>query len=289
MLLHAPDAFKRAVSEQSVEARRLRFGIRPLFTISTDASVRSTGSAGTARFFDKDLHLLDDDPLVDRRTGSLACSYTAESVTILRALQRLRRILPDKATRHDWILLITDSQSFLSELATGPVRHKTASHYGETWKTLLELGARGYRLVLQFVHSHVGVELNEIADEYVTYLNDTLPDHDSTLVHRVDSMRYFRNTLPTRLSGLGDDAAPPPRGVPWAGCLVCNPAKSAVSPPSVSCSAPFFVGLLPPRGRRVLVGMPFGESPTQRFHVAAPFSHVLCVPLVVPPCASMRA
>jgi ribonuclease HI len=206
----APDAFKRAVSEQSIEARRLRFGPRPLFTISTDASVRSTGSAGTARFFDKDLHLLDDDPLVDRRTGSLACSYTAESVTILRALQRLQRILPDKATRHDWILLITDSQSFLSELATGPVRHKTASHYGETWKTLLELGARGYRLVLQFVHSHVGVELNEIADEYVTYLNDTLPDHDSTLVHRVDSMRYFRNTLPTRLSGLvpPDDLEP---------------------------------------------------------------------------------
>jgi hypothetical protein len=29
-----------------------------------------------------------------------------------------------------------------------------------------ELGARAYRLVLQFVHSHVGVELNEIPDEY---------------------------------------------------------------------------------------------------------------------------
>jgi hypothetical protein len=79
----------------------------------------------------------------------------------------------------------------------------------------------------------------------------------------------------------GDDAASPPRGVPWAGGLVCSPAKSAVSPPSRVVFRFPLRSVAPPRGRRVLVGMPFGESPTQR-----PPSHISHGGPLLPCCAS---
>jgi hypothetical protein len=71
------------------------------------------------------------------------------------------------------------------------------------------------------------------------------------------------------------------RGTMQRHLLVVSPGRVATFAtrrralsPLLPVFRPLFCRVAPPRGRRVLVGIPFAESLKQRFHLAPPFSHL---------------
>eukprot|EP00742_Colponemidia_sp_Colp-10_P013868 GILJ01015699.1.p1 GENE.GILJ01015699.1~~GILJ01015699.1.p1 ORF type:complete len:784 (-),score=77.31 GILJ01015699.1:536-2887(-) len=101
--------------------------------------------------------------------GPLACSYSMERETILRALTYLldncERLLPQPTSGipHE-VALVTDSLSTLSALhANGPFR-QTDGHNEKIWEAIIRLHEKGIHMCMTFVYSHLGTEWNERAD-----------------------------------------------------------------------------------------------------------------------------
>jgi hypothetical protein len=199
VLAEDPPEKKLEANVKAVTELSSSFAHSPLLRIATDASVAGGRSAGAAVLFPRGSDTpLPPLPLVDRRCGPLACSYRAEELTICRLVHALETVLAPRAEHPglDWILVVSDSQSFLSELDTGPLRFKKNPIYASTWTALLRLAARGYTVALQFVFAHCGYDLNDAADERASFLNATLPaadDSDSwiTDVLRVHADQYI--------------------------------------------------------------------------------------------------
>ena len=98
--------------------------------------------------------------------GVGTCSYRGESLTIEAALYHelsLARLRSPGNNRRYRVLLVTDSQSTLAALATGPLSHTGATER-RIWITLAALADLGIRVHLQFTYSHCGVPRNEAAD-----------------------------------------------------------------------------------------------------------------------------
>jgi ribonuclease HI len=197
------DQLKLAVSEQWI-AEALALKPRPpKYIVATDASVDNTASssAGAVVFFRHGpQHEWSAADTATLRCGTLACSFRAEAVTFEYALDELLTTLPARADGR-WILMITDSNSLLSQLQTGPLRHTSSAIRQRIWYKLLLLASRGYFMVLQFVFAHCGVEFNEAADEAAGDANATLDPADATPTWIVDSNRAIRAQL-----GLSDPA-----------------------------------------------------------------------------------
>ncbi|KPI84035.1 hypothetical protein ABL78_6920 [Leptomonas seymouri] len=96
--------------------------------------------------------------------GPIACSYRTESIAMLRGLQQFILPIADRVPREQRSLLhVTDSQSLLAALGTGPLRQRSLVE-SEIWSSLVLLVNRGWRIHLQFVYAHVGVPCNEVAN-----------------------------------------------------------------------------------------------------------------------------
>ena len=188
----------------------------PHFIVSTDASVNEgdNKSAGAAIMFLGLSHRhLPSDPSTDRRCGALACSYRAENVTIERALARLLAELPNRAPSFEtsWVLLLTDSQSAARKLASGCLVFSSDLVSMRSWELLLRLADRGYRVTIQFVHSHCGVWWNEQVDALAGELNESLPNADDTPIWLTDIVRRYASHHPERKSGMIKLSADTPR------------------------------------------------------------------------------
>ena len=83
--------------------------------------------------------------------GELACSYRAEAVAMLGAVNAL------SATAPRAIVLLTDSQGLLSALARGPFAANGRIEVA-IWVALSRLVASGFRCLLAFVFAHCGFE-----------------------------------------------------------------------------------------------------------------------------------
>jgi uncharacterized C2H2 Zn-finger protein/ribonuclease HI len=136
---------------------------RPDYELWTDATVidaeqPSCVSGGVGILFHGDAE-------VRRHTvacGRLACSYWAEAHTLRTCLAATADYLLSQPPGK--LLIATDSQSFLSALAKGPLATETKVEE-DTWRELLRLAAAQWNVVLCFVYSHVGTPRNELVDQ----------------------------------------------------------------------------------------------------------------------------
>ena len=101
------------------------------------------------------------------RCGFDTCSYRAEALTIEAALIDILRPLSLAQHRKRFFgrryLVVTDSQSVIRALQTGPLS-QTGDTENRIWVLLMRLANLGAWVTLQFVYSHCGVTRNEAVD-----------------------------------------------------------------------------------------------------------------------------
>ena len=102
--------------------------------------------------------------------GINTCSFRAEAITLLHALEYLHDLL--KSARHSQsgkrILIATDSQSTLASLSNGPIAQRVP-FIANIWNTLMTISKRFKVYIhLQFIYLHCGFAKNNIADAIVT-------------------------------------------------------------------------------------------------------------------------
>ena len=143
---------------------------RPIVAFHTeawcDASVDHGGpSAGAALFFRSGS--TRPPRLMTCRCGFDTCSYRAEALTIEAALIDILRPLSLAQHRKRFFgrryLVVTDSQSVIRALQTGPLS-QTGDTENRIWVLLMRLADLGVWVTLQFVYSHCGVTRNEAVD-----------------------------------------------------------------------------------------------------------------------------
>jgi len=111
---------------------------------------------------------------ITRGCGWNTVSYRGEALTIEEALTEILRPLTDpidgmhrthpKRYRGRHYLIATDSQSIIMALMKGPLA-QTEPTEDRLWKLLLRIADLGAEVTFQFVYSHCGVPLNELADK----------------------------------------------------------------------------------------------------------------------------
>ena len=126
-----------------------RFPQLARLVIATDGSVAEHRSRAVAISEGQTLYAAD--------AGELACSYRAEAVAMLGAVNAL------SATAPRAIILLTDSQGLLSALARGPFAANGRIEVA-IWVALSRLVASGFRCLLAFVFAHCDFGPNEEAD-----------------------------------------------------------------------------------------------------------------------------
>jgi hypothetical protein len=112
------DELKRVTSERWIEDALASKRRPPHFLVATDASVEHDppSSAGAIVFHCHGPRgTFTELDTVTLRCGKLACSFRAESITFEKALDELLSRLPQVADGR-WILVVTDSNSLLSQL-----------------------------------------------------------------------------------------------------------------------------------------------------------------------------
>ena len=92
--------------------------------------------------------------------GRMSISYTAELVAIREALPMVEE-LHRTDHKHNTVVILTDSQSALRALETGPV--KATGLLCDVWSALHRATTK-VRVIMQYIPSHVGVSGNEEAD-----------------------------------------------------------------------------------------------------------------------------
>ena len=102
--------------------------------------------------------------------GINTCSFRAEAITLLNALDYLHDLL--KSARHSQsgkrILIATDSQSTLASLSNGPIAQRV-SFIAKIWNTLMTISKRFKVYIhLQFIYTHCGFAKNDKADAIAT-------------------------------------------------------------------------------------------------------------------------
>ena len=137
------------------------------FEIYTDGSVVNQVGVGVGNLY------RDGDSVpfksVMSPSGFLSTSYRSEQVGIHKSLDMFLNLVGDRIVdiAGKTLLVCSDSQSFISALAQGPLDQDTVIA-SEVWFKLLEL-VKNYtglsKIVIQFVPSHCGIQRNEEADQ----------------------------------------------------------------------------------------------------------------------------
>ena len=95
--------------------------------------------------------------------GKHTHSFRAEQVAMHAALTLLHRHLTHTTEQHH-VVVLSDSRSFLTTLSAGPHIQDQPLPI-QCWQLLARLVAKGYRVTLQFVYAHCGLDGNDKADE----------------------------------------------------------------------------------------------------------------------------
>ena len=161
--------------------------------------------------------------------SELACSYSAEgsaAIAGVRALLDMAKSEPQPPAAVEWVV---DSLSIASALAKGPIRQ--SCYFGCTlWRLLLELSTLSHVYII-FVYSHVGVHVNELADQLADQFAQRTPNDAAHPYEQVWWRDYARNLAnPVKCSY--DDAA--------AGLDGAASIRGEFGP-----KAPRFIGLFP--------------------------------------------
>jgi ribonuclease HI len=168
---------KRKATRDTIRRWRTAGRTRPAREYWTDASVNHAQmkSAGVAVRFHKNRTFI-----MARRCGTIACSYRAEQLALALAVDNILELAESKEIPpRSRVLLCTDSQSMLASLETGPLNQGEQEN-AFIWRKLLRIADLGFKVVLQFVYSHCGVERNEMADRLAGEYNSSLPELDPT-------------------------------------------------------------------------------------------------------------
>jgi hypothetical protein len=118
------------------------------------------------------------------------CSYTSEILAMKTGLALFMKTVERAALAVEqsadlWI--VTDSQSLLAALERGPCSVEDCT-LAELWQLLLQVAAQ--RVVkLAFVYSHVGFELNELADKLADQAAKLLPEPAPHPISFIDAAR----------------------------------------------------------------------------------------------------
>jgi hypothetical protein len=134
------------------------------------------------------------------------CSYTAEVLAMATGLRLFLRTVQNapEARLYAPLFVLTDSQSLLAALARGPCVVEDEL-LAEIWCLLMTV-ARERVVRLAFVYSHVGLELNEAADQIATAALDK-PRHQHRLSH-IDAARHDRSVQAPAEAAADDSEAP---------------------------------------------------------------------------------
>ncbi|WP_273152667.1 reverse transcriptase domain-containing protein [Methylophaga thiooxydans] len=183
--------------------RRLKRGLgkrqRHRFALQfwTDAAMKKvpgdqakTSGVAIAKFKGKLINALT------RRCGIHACSFRAEALTIEDTCSILLELVRSEPgwLKGKTVLIASDSQSTISALNRGPTNQKERMTQ-TTWEYLKQIADFGVRVHLQFVYSHCGVLLNEVADRVAGVANKKLKKPDLTPLWLTDVFSYSRRYI----------------------------------------------------------------------------------------------
>ena len=166
----------------------------------TDASVVNKKGAGAGYIF-----FIDKPEItVTGPAGNICSSYSAElvaiDITIDRLIQELDSIENTQHYPYDKILIVSDSQSSISALESGPLNQITYIN-SYIWKKLLILISKYHfnNISFQFVYSHCGIMKNEMVDQLAS---DSLKDkyksnfkHYNVPISLSQIKTYFKSKL----------------------------------------------------------------------------------------------
>ena len=132
--------------------------------------VHQRGGAGAVFYAGDRLHSHTKE--LQTGAGTVSSSYQAELVAICLGLEGITTW--DAPAE---VLLLTDSQSALMALASGPCGvHEDTLH--RLWRLLHSRAREGYKLHLHYIPSHVGVLGNEAADKLASRANNSPANHE---------------------------------------------------------------------------------------------------------------
>ena len=140
--------------------------------IFTDASLKDGIAAGGFSLYQHARRIVGKAKETHKHVdiGINTCSFRAEAITLLNALDYLHDLL--KSARHSQsgkrILIATDSQSTLASLSNGPIAQRVP-FIAKIWNTLMKISKRFKVYIhLQFIYSHCGFAKNDKADAIAT-------------------------------------------------------------------------------------------------------------------------
>ena len=140
--------------------------------IFTDASLKDDIAAGGFSLYQHARRIVGKVKETHKHVdiGINTCSFRAEAITLLNALDYLHDLL--KSARHSQsgkrILIATDSQSTLASLSNGPIAQRVP-FIANICNTLMTISKRFKVYIhLQFIYSHCGFAKNDIADAIAT-------------------------------------------------------------------------------------------------------------------------
>ena len=140
--------------------------------IFTDASLKDGIAAGGFSLYQHARRIVGNAKETHKHVyiGINTCSFSAEAVTLLNALEYLHDLL--KSARHSQsgkrILIATDSQSTLASLSNTPIAQRIP-FIAKIWNTLMKISKRFKVYIhLQFIYLHCGFAKNDKADAIAT-------------------------------------------------------------------------------------------------------------------------
>ena len=140
--------------------------------IFTDASLKDGIAAGGFSLYQHARRIVGKAKVTHKHVdiGINTCSFRAEAITLLNALDYLHDLL--KNARHSQsgkrILIATDSQSTLASLSNGPIAQRVP-FIANICNTLMTISKRFKVYIhLQFIYSHCGFAKNDKADAIAT-------------------------------------------------------------------------------------------------------------------------